>query len=259
MKKKFSKKKLNKMIASNFTDLSSEDIKKLIEIEIAKNAEEVDTDYIDLCFKLLAIKDNQIVSINRKSKPVKTLLIAAIVFILLVSVVTASAYVFDFSIPDFIAELIDKDAYVDINLEYANTTAENYQLTDSDLAKELEAHGITPVTFPEELLTDDCVITSIEYPQTDKTVNVVATIFFEYHGYYGRFSTTQFSQEITWTGQSSQKDIISGQIINVNGMDILIFERKNSCSVIYMDNGTEYNIYMEGDIDTVINFIKSIE
>lgn len=259
MKKKFSKKKLNKMIASNFTDLSSEDIKKLIEIEIAKNAEEVDTDYIDLCFKLLAIKDNQIVSINRKSKPVKTLLIAAIVFILLVSVVTASAYVFDFSIPDFIAELIDKDAYVDINLEYANTTAENYQLTDSDLAKELEAHGITPVTFPEELLTDDCVITSIEYPQTDKTLNVVAYIDFEYHEIAGFVTITQFKEDLSGVGYNIKKNIISGQMITVNGMDILIFEYEDSCIIEYKDNCTEYNIYMECDADTAINFAKTIK
>jgi len=259
LKKKFSKKKLNKMIASNFTDLSSEDIKKLIEIEIAKDAEEVDTDYIDLCFKLLAIKDNQIVSINRKPKAVKTLLIAAIVFVLLVSVVTASAYVFDFSIPDFIAELIGKDAYVDINLEYANTTAENYQLTDSDLAKELEAHGITPVTFPEELLTDDCVITSIEYPETDKTVNIVATIFFEYRECYGRFTITQFVNDLNRAGNSVSEDIVSAQMINVNGMDILIFEREENCSVEYKDNRIKYNIYIEGDIETVKSFANTIK
>lgn len=259
MKKKFSKKKLNKMIASNFTDLSSEDIKKLIEIEIAKDAEKVDTDYIDLCFKLLAIKDNQITPINRKPRAIKTLLIAAILFVFMISVVTASAYVFDFSIPDFIAELIGKEAYVDINLEYANTTAESYQLADSDLAKELEAHGITPVTFPEELLTDDCVITSIEYPETDKTLNVVAYIDFEYHGQYGYITISQYRQEMYWTGKITQKGVIAGQMINVNGMDISIFEREDSYSVIYMDNCTEYNIYMEGDIDTVINFAKSIK
>lgn len=246
------------MIASNFTDLSSEDIKNLIEIEIAKDAEKVDTDYIDLCFKLLAIKDNQIAPINRKPRAVKTLLIAAILFVLMISVVTASAYVFDFSIPDFIAELIGKEAYVDINLEYANTTAESYQLTDSDLAKELEAHGITPVTFPEELLTDDCVITSIEYPETDKAVNVVATIFFEYHGCYGRFTITQFVNDLNRLGDSVSEDIISAQMIYVNGMDILVFEREDNCSVKYKDNYTEYEIYIEGDMDTVLTFANSI-
>lgn len=247
------------MIDSNFTDLSSEDIKKLIETEVAKGAQEVDTDYIDLCFKLLALKANQIVPINRKPRTAKTLLIAAIVFVLMISVVTASAYVFDFDIPDFIAELVGKDAYVDINLEYANTTAESYQLTGSDLAKELEAHGITPVTFPEELIKEDCKIVSIEYPETDKTVNVIAKIFFEYHGCYGRFTITQFVNDMDWLGERTATDVISGQLVEVNGMDILIFERENSCSVIYMDNCTEYNIYMEGDIDTVVNFVKSIK
>lgn len=247
------------MIDSNFTDLSSEDIKKLIETEVAKGAQEVDTDYIDLCFKLLALKDNQIVPINRKPRTAKTLLIAAIVFVLMISVVTASAYVFDFDIPDFIAELVGKDAYVDINLEYANTTAESYQLTGSDLAKELEAHGITPVTFPEELIKEDCVITSIEYPDTDKTIVNVANINFEYKGYVGQFTITQFADSSKWSGSSTQMNIISGQMIFVNGMDILIFEREDSCSVEYRDMDTEYNIYIEGDIETVKNFANTIK
>ncbi len=259
MKKKFSKKKLNKMIASNFTDLSSEDIKKLIEIEIAKDAEEVDTDYIDLCFKLLAIKDNQIVSINRKPKAVKTLLIAAIVFVLLVSVVTASAYVLDFSIPDLIAYIIEKDAHIDINLEYANTTAVNYELSECELAKELEDHGITPVTIPAELQTDDCKIVSIEYPETDTSVNITAKITFEYHGYYGRFTITQFFNEFNRIGYNVAKNIVSGKMINVNGMDILIFERENNCTAKYRDNLTEYKMYLEGDKETIINIVNSIK
>lgn len=259
MNKKFSKKKLKKMIDSNFTDLSSEDIKKLIETEVAKGAQEVDTDYIDLCFKLLALKDNQIVPINRKPRTAKTLLIAAIVFVLMISVVTASAYVFDFDIPDFIAELVGKDAYVDINLEYANTTAESYQLTGSDLAKELEAHGITPVTFPEELIKEDCKIVSIEYSEAENAKNTEVTITFEYQGNLGRFAISNRGESEEAVGYNIKKNVISGQMVTVNGMDILIFEGEDYRSVEYKDRNIEYNIYIEGDMETVMNIVNSIK
>ncbi len=179
------------MIDSGFTDLSSEDIKKLIETEISKDTENTDTDYIDLCFKLLAIREKQVVSISHKKNHAKTLLVAAIVLILMFSVITVSAYVFDFDIPNAIAQLINNDAYVDMNLENADTTADGYALLDSDLAKELEQHGISPVTIPEELVKEDCVITIIEYPETDKTRNYTAYIGFEYQGLYGQMTITQ--------------------------------------------------------------------
>lgn len=42
-------------------------------------------------------------------------------------------------------------------------------------------------------------------------------------------------------------------------MDILIFERDNSCSIIYRDNVTEYNIHLKSDIETAIEFAESIK
>lgn len=254
------RKKIQRMIDSGFTELSSEKIKKLIEAEVRKG-ENADTDYIDLCFELLEIKENRATPVKYRPRSVKTLLIAAIVFVLIVSVVTASVYAIYFNIPDNISQLKDNDAYLDINWKHSDTTADGYQLLESDLAKELEAHGITPVTFPEKILSDDCVITSIEYPETDKTLNVAATVFFEYHGCYGRFIIIQFvnDNDMDWSGESAVHNITSGEMFKVNGMDILFFEHEDSCSVQYKDNSTEYNIYLECDADTVLNFVNSIK
>ncbi|MBR3869064.1 MAG: hypothetical protein IKM66_07095 [Clostridia bacterium] len=252
------RKKIQRMIDSGFTELSSEKIKKLIEAEVRKG-ENADTDYIDLCFELLEIKENQTTPVKYRPRSVKTLLIAAIVFVLIVSVVTASVYAIYFNIPDNVSQLKDNDAYIDINWEHSDTTADGYQLLESDLAKELEAHGITPVTFPEKLLTDDCVITSIEYPETDKTLNITAFIEFEYQGIYSNITISQNNHEMSWIGENTQMNVISGQMINVNGMDILFFEREKSCSVQYKDNCTEYQIYLECDADTVLEFVNSIK
>ena len=154
MKRKLSKKKLKKMIDSDFTDLSTEEIKALIQKEVNKGPDKLDTDYIDLCFELLAVKGNAKGKRVKFKKPAKVLLVAAALMVVFISTVTASAQ-FNFDIPQNIAKLIDNNAEIDYNLENADTTADGYALLDSDFAKQLADYGITPVTFPEELIKDN--------------------------------------------------------------------------------------------------------
>ena len=136
MKKKLSKKKLKKMMASDFTDLSTEEIKALIQKEVDKGPDKLDTDYIDLCFELLDVKGNAKSKRVKFKKPAKLIIIAAALTVIFISTVTASAQ-FNFDIPQSIAKLIDNNAEIDYDLENADTTADGYALLDSDLAKQL--------------------------------------------------------------------------------------------------------------------------
>ena len=181
MKRKLSKKKLKKMIDSDFTDLSTEEIKALIQKEVNKGPDKLDTDYIDLCFELLAVKGNAKGKRVKFKKPAKVLLVAAALMVVFISTVTASAQ-FNFDIPQSIAKLIDNNAEIDYNLENADTTADGYALLNTDLAKQLSDYGITPVTFPEELIKDNCKITKMENTTTDKTFSHDANVEFEYNG-----------------------------------------------------------------------------
>lgn len=69
----------------------------------------------------------------------------------------------------------------------------------------------------------------------------------------------QFNSDYQFSGSWSEMDVISGQILSSNGMDILIFERENSCLIIYRYNVTEYNIHLKSDIETAIEFAESIK
>lgn len=245
------------MINCGFTDLSSDDIKALIEAEVSKGGEKADTDYIDLCFELLEIKNKNIVPLSGKTKSPKALLIAAVVAVLTVSLLTASAYYFN--IPENIAKLVNGDAEVDINLDNADTTADGYALLESEFAKQLAENGISPVTVPEKMLDDDCVLYNIEYPETDKSFSRVFLADMKYKGFYGNVRITQSAEDFEKAGYNIKRNVISGQMINVNGMDILIFERKDSVSVEYKDNLTEYHIYLECDLETALEFADSIK
>lgn len=258
MKNEISKKKLKKMIASDFTDLSTEEIKTLIQKEVDKGPDEIDTDYIDLCFELLSIKNN---STNAKkvkfTKSAKVLLIAATLMVVFISTITVSAQ-FNLNMPQKIAQLINGNAKIDYNLENADITADGYALLDSDLAKQLADYGITPVTFPEKMIKENSKITKIKLDMNEDVLKIV-DIDFEYNGQKGSLYIQQISENTGSTGVNTVLDIKSGRMINVNGMDVLVFEQENSCSIRYKDNFTIYDIHLDCNLETAIKFAESIK
>ncbi|MGN0005087.1 MAG: DUF4367 domain-containing protein [Candidatus Gastranaerophilaceae bacterium] len=258
MKNEISKKKLKKMIASDFTDLSAEEIKALIQKEVDKGPDEIDTDYIDLCFELLSIKNN---STNKRkiklTKSAKVLLAAAVLMVVFISTITVSAQ-FNLNIPEKIVQLINGNAEIDYNLENADTTADGYALLDTDLAKQIADYGITPVTLPEEMTKENCKVIQIEDVSVDETWKIISVDFY-YNNQKGWLRVEQMSEELETAGVSTVMDIKSGQMININGMDIIMFEQDNRCSIIYKDNLTTYEISLDCNLETAIKIADSIK
>ena len=245
------------MMASDFTDLSTEEIKALIQKEVDKGPDKLDTDYIDLCFELLDVKGNAKSKRGKFKKPAKLIIIAAALTVIFISTVTASAQ-FNFDIPQSIAKLIDNNAEIDYDLENADTTADGYALLDTDLAKQLADYGITPVTFPEEMTKENCKVIQIEDVSVDKTWKIISVDFY-YNKQKGWLRVEQMSEEFETAGVSTVMDIKSGQMTNINGMDILLFEQEGSYKIKYKDNNTTYDISLDCDSETAIKFAESIK
>lgn len=180
--------------------------------------------------------------------------------VVFISTVTASAQ-FNFDIPQSIAKLKDNNAEIDYNLENADTTADGYALLNTDLAKQLSDYGITPVTFPEELIKDNCKITKMENTTTDKTFSHDANVEFEYNGQKGDLTIHQEVEEFESTGVSGYNNLKGGKMIKANGMDILVFEHDdNSSSITYKDGLTTYDILLtKSTMENAIKFAKSIK
>lgn len=265
MPNKFGKEELLEAIDSRLNDLTENEIKELIEKELSKESDQIDMDYIDLCYDILETKRSGNVPYEiRKAKltarkPAKAFLIAAIVAAFAVSTLTASAFVFD--IPAKIAQYRNGNAEIDFNLENADITADGYALLDSEPAKQLAEFGITPVTLPEEMIKENCEITNIENQTQEESVAHTAEIEFEFNGKYGFILIEQFAKDFEFVGEFVAHDINSGQMINANGMDILVLEHESGLySIIYKDNSTHYDISLyDSDIDTAMQFARSIK
>lgn len=262
MNNKFSKNELLEMMNSKLTNLTEEEILELITEELNKENTQVDMDYIDVCYDLLEVKRNAVnhsvkTEKRKLKKPSKVLLIAAVFVVFIVSTVTVSAQ-FNLNIPQNIAELIDGNAKIDYNLENADTTADGYALLDTDLAKQLAEYDISPITFPEEIIKENCKITKIENVSNDETWKIIS-VDFNYNNQEGLLQIEQMSKELEATGISTVMDVESGQMIKVNGMDILIFEQKDNCLIRYKDHSTTYDIYLDCNLETAIKFAESIK
>lgn len=259
MTHKFSNKELMKTIDSGLNDLSCEQIRELIKKELEKDYEDIDTDFIDLCFKLLASKQEENNKpVVKKYRVKKVALVAAVVMTFVITISTVSANVFEFNVPKNIAEFKNRNAEIDVNnWENADTTADGYALLNTDLAKRLADCGITPVTFPEEMVKENCVVTGFE-KKSDEISNT-AYIDFEYNGQNGKLSIEQENVELEKAGSNTVMDIKSAKMIKANGLEILIFEQDGRCSIKYKDNLTEYDISIYCNIDAAIKFAESIK
>ncbi|MCI9145539.1 MAG: hypothetical protein HFJ97_04145 [Eubacterium sp.] len=261
MNNKFSKNELLEMINSKLPKLTEEEILELITQELNKENEQVDMDYIDICYDLLEVKRNAVnhcvkTEKHKIKKPIKVMLIAAAFVVIIVSTITVSAQ-FNLNIPQKIAQLINGNAEIDYNLENAATTADGYALLDTVLAKQFLDFGITPITIPEEIVKENCTITEMEMVMNEDVLKIV-NIDFEYNKIIGNLYIQQTLQNTESTGVNTVMDVKSGQKIKVNGMDVLIFEQKDSCSIRYKDNFTIYDISLYCDLETAIQFAESI-
>lgn len=243
--------------------MSKQELEEIIENELLKSESEMDADLIEYCLdsiKKLELSEED----NKKEDSKKVFFINPKMWRVLVAMsvvfvfaITASA--FYFNIPEEIAQLINGDAELDFNLENADTTADGYALLETDLAKELESFGITPVTFPEAMVRKECKISKIENLTVDESVSLFANIVFSYNDYSGSILIDQITPYEEIAGVHTVMDVEAGEMINVNGMDVLVFEQENNCTITYRDNLTDYTIYLECDFETAKEFAKTIK
>lgn len=265
MDNKFSKKELLKIADSGLANLSCEQIKQLIKKESEKDYENINTDFIDLCFDVLAMKQGNHsfastkLQTKKKVTAKKVLLFAAVFMIFVVTTLTVSANVFHFNIPKEISLLIKGNAQTDTNFEFADTMADGYLLENSELAQNLKTQGVTPVTLPEALIKETCTINKVDNITADKSISADILIEFQFNNSFGKMIVSQHTYDLQWTGEIVDMDVLSADMIKVNGMDVLIFERENSCTIRYKDRQTTYDIYLETDFETAKLFAQTIK
>lgn len=265
MSRKITKNELLEMLNSKITDLSENEILALINDELNKDNEQVDMDYVDACYELLEIKsDNSkitqqsLTGVRRIKRPVKILIAAAAICAVFIISITAIAQV-NISIPEKIAHFINDNAEIDYRLENADTTADGYALSDTSVAKHLAEFGISPVTFPKEMINDSCEIKSIENLTIDKSLSIDAKIDFVYKNTNCSLYIYQYCDDFEGASVEGAHGVRFAEMKKINGMDVLIIEQDKSCFIKYKDNLTIYELFVFSDIETALDLAETIK
>lgn len=248
---------LKEVLKVNFLSFSKEEIENIMEEELEKAPEEMDTELIDMCLDILmgepnekadedlaaspAVSDKKAKRINFK----KGILVAAIITLLLSIAIPVSASVFNIDVPENILKIYDK--FFDLDLtekkqsKRLSSILTEYELNDIILPRYLYAH---------------CEISDFEKFEENSVIRIRFKFCDKENNIYGGVKMDSMEIEMDFL---NGEGLVEGQYeeikqLTVNGINIIVFSENNNCFIVYYVNEVEYNIVVNG-----ITFDKAVE
>lgn len=184
----------------------------------------------------------------------KMLLVAVISVLLFAVATTVSAYVFDFNIKEELVEFFDD--HILLHLDKVDSTADSYSLLGTDLAKELEENGISPVTLPAALLTEEWKV--IEITKKNENIFIHNSIRLESDENTVIINITRYTEE-QYVSKSSIRYPNKGTELDVNGLQVFVFDLKREPYIKYRDSKTKYSISLNTTYEAALEIAKTIK
>lgn len=244
-----------------------ESLNRIIDEEMEKSEEEMDTELIEYCLDKLSKLEAEAADTEEKKgngdsngkhiklKFKKIIAIVAAIAVLLVGTLSVSAVVFDVNLFDGIVELYND--YIRINFDKTDDKADEYQLLGTELAKELADNGFDKVLLPESLFTEEYEITKIEYELGEYVRS--ANITFKYKNKYGSIFITQYTMNELVPDVEFLHVTSDIEAIDIGTTTVYCFMQGESASINYRDDLSLYTIQIPLKLDDAIEFAKTIK
>lgn len=148
------KKILKEILKTESVSFSYEEIQQILDEELEKSADEMDTQLIDLCIDVLSkqeVPEKEVTKTHRKISSKKLLLIAALICILAILAIPVSAELPAIESQGGIVKVLEN--YISVNL----TGDSKY-----NLSTELQNYGIPIDLLPSRFFESDCVVTDVQ-------------------------------------------------------------------------------------------------
>lgn len=187
----------------------------------------------------------------------KILLVTVISILLFAVATTVSAYVFDFNIKEELVEFFDD--HIRLHLDKADSTADSYSLLGTDLAKELEENGISPVTLPAALLTEEWKINEEIVYQLSEVVSTAVIVFLKNNNQVTLNLVSYAEEKYVADINVAHPDKV--EHLEINGITVLLCNANSSNPVlVYKDKFTTYNFNFKNcDYETALEIAKTIK
>lgn len=244
-----------------------ENLNRIIDEEMEKSEEEMDTELIEYCLDKLSNLEAETPDTEEKKgngdsngkhirlKFKKIIAITAAIAVLFVGMLSVSAVVFDVNLIDGIVELYND--YIRINFDKTDNKANEYQLLGTELAKELADNGFSVVLLPEAFFSEEYNITKMEY-ETFEYINSV-NIMFEYKNKLGNIQISEYAIEEIVPDVEFLNVTSNIEEIEIGNITVYCFMQNKSAAITYRDGLSVYFIQLPMNLDEAIEFAKTIK
>ncbi len=276
------KEMLEKYISDSYMEFTLEEVEALMDSEVEKPEDEMDTELVDMCAAILAkaynpdFKEGRPAEIYRPwedknkngaesteaAKPDKKkviplkriLLVAAVLVAVLAVALTAGANLFDNKVSDGIINFYSDFFKIDLKKDEPTTVAQNDAVNDIDVS------NLDGFILPEVLRGEEYE-KSAQLVQDGNITTVLIRISNPDNGINGDIMITRFN--------NADHDMTNGQVnvsdvhrtfkqLTVDGKEIIIFGMDEKSYINYSDGTTNYEIALDCDFDTMVSIAETI-
>lgn len=255
------KKSLTRILKSDPQKFTLREIEEMMDEELNKDTDEMDTDFIDLCAEVLekGMEERKVRKIPKSFKRVLT--VAAAIALIAGLAVSVSADNRHKASDEF---LIQRENDYVVNFENGRTTAKQYSDENDESVKKFAEYEFYDVIFPKAILSEDYAKNYII--KQDLKLELFGEIDFEnsetgVNGYLAarRIFDPKYKSKLDYA--FSSYNYTYAEEFFVNGMNVVLFsDGERSQKIVYRDDDTLYTIVLKNCLyDTAVEIIKSLE
>ena len=284
---KITKEMLEKFMSDKNTELPLEEIEALMDSEVEKSEEEMDTELVDMCAVILAkafnpgfeegkpaeiyrpwenekkdvSKTESTVSAMKNQKKTvvfkRVLLVAAALVIVFVVALPATAMLFDNPASGKIIEFYEDFFKINLNRDEPSTA----DVPVNDAVSEMIINNLDNFMLPE-------VLRSAEYEKQGRLTQeeFMTTFYIDVHN-----ESAEISGQIMITQYNDKNhNMTNGQVnipgdtyryfkeITIDGKEVIVFGNGKKSYINYSDGATNYEVALSCDFDTMVSIAETI-
>lgn len=239
---------LYEILNSKSETLSSAEIESILNEELDKSPQEMDTDLVDLCLEALNSVDEKKLNNRKKKYRLSKILIAAALFALIIGIsIPVCAKYLDVNVPQGIVTLYKECFNIDIMPdEYID-----------DIYGQLEYDGIENIVLPIMIFETDTKISNYSVSNDNNTI--IVNFDFSNNSVSGSVTIEKYDKYDFISGKVDvSSDFNNVEYFNKNGTEILIFSKDDLSYINYSADKIDYSIVLHSDFETAYQIAESI-
>lgn len=240
---------LYEILSSESEALSSVEIESILNDELDKSPDEMDTDLVDLCLEALNTVDEKKLNMRKRKISIGKILVAAVIFVtaILISIPVCAKYL-NINVPDGVVTIYKDCFYIDISPDG----------TIRDIAGRLEEDGINDAILPNMIFVPETK--NSDYSKQETGNCTMINFNFTDNEIEGHVTIQKYSSDYKFFIDEEKESLEFEQIdyFEINGIKILVLGNNDVSHILYATDNIEYNFLIECNHDTACKIAKSI-